>query len=241
MKRFISKLEEEIFKPIEQVPDKFKNVLVDNLNGGKRLRPFLMFASFKSTEGEDIGKIISASSAIEYLHRATLLLDDLPCMDDSDERDGKPSSHVKYGEAPTILAALYLVNLAYEKINEAQLLKVIPKNLNEVIVGQLMDLGYLKNNHPYLKTYPLFTSAAEIGGILASTSEKNLECLKKIGKEIGNTIQAFDDYKDVDEVKKSKSLMHLENSRKILRASHLNKKWLGEYISHIEEMINGFK
>jgi len=237
MKEFKLKLEEEIFKPIEKVPDKFKNILLNILNGGKRLRPCLVFASFKSAKGEDIGRIIPVASAIEYIHRATLLLDDLPYMDDSDERDGKPSSYIRYGEAPTVLAACYLVNLSYEKINEVKLLKVIPKEVNEVIVGQLMDLDYLKNIEPYKKTYPLFSLAAEVGGILAGASEENLVYLKKVGKEIGNVIQANDDYQDKD-IKENKSLDYLNKAKKILSSSSLEKKYMESYFAMIKKKLS---
>ena len=83
------------------------------MNGGKRIRPLLTFASAESLK-VDPKKLIPAAAAIEFLHCFSLVHDDLPCMDDDDLRRGHPSTHKVYGEAAAILAADALLSLSFE-------------------------------------------------------------------------------------------------------------------------------
>ena len=83
------------------------------MNGGKRIRPLLTFASAQSLK-VDPKKLIPAAAAIEFLHCFSLVHDDLPCMDDDDLRRGHPSTHKVYGEAAAILAADALLSLSFE-------------------------------------------------------------------------------------------------------------------------------
>ena len=83
------------------------------MNGGKRIRPLLTFASAQSLK-VDPKKLMPAAAAIEFLHCFSLVHDDLPCMDDDDLRRGHPSTHKVYGEATAILAADALLSLSFE-------------------------------------------------------------------------------------------------------------------------------
>ena len=83
------------------------------MNGGKRIRPLLTFASAQSLK-VDPKKLMPAAAAIEFLHCFSLVHDDLPCMDDDDLRRGHPSTHKVYGEAAAILAADALLSLSFE-------------------------------------------------------------------------------------------------------------------------------
>ncbi len=83
------------------------------MNGGKRIRPLLTFASAESLK-VDPKKLTPAAAAIEFLHCFSLVHDDLPCMDDDDLRRGHPSTHKVYGEATAILAADALLSLSFE-------------------------------------------------------------------------------------------------------------------------------
>ena len=83
------------------------------MNGGKRIRPLLTFASAESLK-VDPKKLMPAAAAIEFLHCFSLVHDDLPCMDDDDLRRGHPSTHKVYGEAAAILAADALLSLSFE-------------------------------------------------------------------------------------------------------------------------------
>lgn len=78
------------------------------LNGGKRIRPVLMFATAEYL-GAAIEPLVQAACAVEIIHSASLILDDLPCMDDAALRRGQPTSHRQFGEANTVLAAMVMV------------------------------------------------------------------------------------------------------------------------------------
>ncbi|MBN2221896.1 MAG: polyprenyl synthetase family protein, partial [Vallitaleaceae bacterium] len=88
-------------------------------NGGKRIRPLLMYAAYslfsKEMAEEDIKPFLAA---IEMIHSYSLVHDDLPAMDDDELRRGKPTCHVVYGEANAILAGDGLLNYAYESLSQ---------------------------------------------------------------------------------------------------------------------------
>jgi geranylgeranyl diphosphate synthase type II len=83
--------------------------------GGKRLRPMFAFAAAEAT-GAPSERALPAACAVELVHTYSLIHDDLPCMDDDDERRGRPTVHVKYGEAVAVLAGDALLALAFETI-----------------------------------------------------------------------------------------------------------------------------
>ena len=83
------------------------------MNGGKRIRPLLTFASAESLE-IDPKILMPAAASIELLHCFSLVHDDLPCMDDDDLRRGRPSTHKEFGEATAVLAADALLSLSFE-------------------------------------------------------------------------------------------------------------------------------
>ena len=82
------------------------------LLGGKRLRPYLMHSFYKLCGGEGDGSF-GFEAAIECIHTYSLIHDDLPCMDNDDMRRGKPSCHVKFGEANALLAGDALLTAAF--------------------------------------------------------------------------------------------------------------------------------
>src|SRR4051812_34105339 len=83
------------------------------LGGGKRLRPLLTLLACEAAGGE-IEAAMPAACAIEMVHTSSLVHDDLPAMDDDDLRRGRPTCHVKFGEAQAILAGDALLTLAFE-------------------------------------------------------------------------------------------------------------------------------
>src|SRR4029453_12222580 len=87
------------------------------LSAGKRLRPILGLLVAEVLKG-DPERVLPAACAIEMVHTASLILDDLPCMDDARMRRGRPTCHVAHGEATAILAAFALQNRAFEILAE---------------------------------------------------------------------------------------------------------------------------
>ena len=101
--------------PINQSPpvNLNKAMRYSVMNGGKRIRPLLTFASAEAIK-VDPHKLMPAAASIEFLHCFSLVHDDLPCMDDDDLRRGRPSTHREFGEATAVLAADALLSLSFE-------------------------------------------------------------------------------------------------------------------------------
>src|SRR5690606_39252223 len=83
------------------------------MSGGKRFRPIITLLIAESLGSRS--DVMQAALSIEYMHTASLIIDDLPCMDDDEFRRGKPCLHKVFGETTALLASYTLVNLAYEK------------------------------------------------------------------------------------------------------------------------------
>jgi geranylgeranyl pyrophosphate synthase len=117
------------------------------LGAGKRLRPALVLAAAEAAGGE-IDRAIAPAVAIELLHAYTLVHDDLPAMDDDDERRGRPTVHVAFGEAIAILAGDGLLTLAFATLAElgaaaADAVAVLGRRAGwgELLAGQARDLA----------------------------------------------------------------------------------------------------
>ena len=89
-------------------------------NGGKRIRPLLVYEFCKACGGDE-DKAEAYAVAVEMIHTYSLIHDDLPCMDDDDMRRGKASNHKVYGEANALLAGDGLLTLAFEVLTKADL------------------------------------------------------------------------------------------------------------------------
>ncbi len=236
---FIQTFERELHKPIRETSEKFREVLQYSLDDGKRYRPLLVFASYKSSGGEKLEKVIPVSCAIEYVHTASLLLDDLPCMDNSQTRRNKPSVHLKYGEARTILAGIYFLNLAYNLLSKQEqgkkLIEILSSTVEKTIVGQLIDLGLGQIGNGLQKTYPLFSISSRIGGLMADVNNECQLQLENAGIEIGRAFQFIDDYEESNDPNLQNEIaQHLSNARLII-PSFSRPEFLEDYISKLEE------
>lgn len=197
------------------------------LNGGKRIRPILVLESLKACGGK-IEEAMPAACAIELVHSYSLIHDDLPSMDNAATRRGRPSCHVKYGEALAILAGDSLLTLAFnliargrDKTKIGQIIFEISKAIGSfgMIGGQVMDLKVREDKKIDLstikyinthKTASLIAAAAKAGAIVAGASDKKIEALQKYGEYIGFTFQIVDDILDRDGYAK---IFGLENAR----------------------------
>jgi len=107
----------------ERYPLKLQEAMrYSTLKSGKRLRPILLMSTYEMLLGRKnitrLKRILPAAIAIELVHTASLIHDDLPSMDNSDERRGKPSCHVKFDPATAILAGDALITLAFEELTK---------------------------------------------------------------------------------------------------------------------------
>lgn len=185
------------------------------LNGGKRIRPILVLESSRVCGGK-VKDVLPLACAIELVHAYSLIHDDLPSMDDAATRRGKPSCHVKYGDALAILTGDSLLSLAFNLISReknniktGQLVFEISKAIGSfgMIGGQVMDLKIKKDKKIDLptmeyinihKTASLMAAATKTGAVIADASDKEIDALQKYGEYIGLAFQIVDDMLDRD-------------------------------------------
>ncbi len=190
------------------------------LGGGKRIRPILVLASCEAAGG-DPKKAMSAACAIELIHSYSLVHDDLPCMDNDDERRGKPSCHKKFGEATALLAGDALLTLAFQilamnasknsatdakRCLEASGIIAYSAGISGMVGGQAIDLEFqgkeadlptLDYIHTH-KTGALIAASTRVGAHLAGASPQKIEALFQYGKSLGLLFQIIDDLLDGD-------------------------------------------
>lgn len=185
------------------------------LNGGKRIRPFLLVeaAAMLGTSGETALRI---AAALECVHCYSLIHDDLPAMDDDDMRRGKPTVHRAFDEATAILAGDSLLTLAFDLIaspetelspaSKAELVLGLARSagLGGMAGGQMLDLDAAENppgeagiiRLQAMKTGALFRFACEAGAIVADAPADDRERLSEFGSAIGLAFQIADDLLD---------------------------------------------
>ncbi|WP_338970021.1 polyprenyl synthetase family protein [Fusobacterium nucleatum] len=188
------------------------------LNGGKRLRPFLLFATLELLN-EDINKGVKSAIALEMIHSYSLVHDDLPALDNDDYRRGKLTTHKVFGEAEGILIGDSLLTYAFyvlsqknlELLSSKQIVNIISKTseyagINGMIGGQMIDiesenkkidLETLKYIHSH-KTGKLIKLPIEIACIIANLEKDKREILEEYADLIGLAFQVKDDILDVE-------------------------------------------
>lgn len=187
-------------------------------NGGKRLRPFLVYA-VGDMLGAKKSDLDILAAAIECIHSYSLVHDDLPAMDDDDLRRGYPTCHIVYGEAQAILAGDALQTLAFELIAKHNFacsaktqVKMIAQlahasGIEGMVSGQGLDIAAtnkaisvdeLERIHK-LKTGALINCAIMLGALCSENAEQQtLENLSIFGYAIGLAFQVHDDILDVE-------------------------------------------
>ena len=188
------------------------------LNGGKRLRPFLLFATLELLN-ENISKGVKSAIALEMIHSYSLVHDDLPALDNDDYRRGKLTTHKVFGEAEGILIGDSLLTYAFyvlsqknlEFLSSEQIVNIISKTseysgINGMIGGQMIDiqsenkkidLETLKYIHSH-KTGKLIKLPIEIACIIANLGKDKREVLEEYADLIGIAFQVKDDILDVE-------------------------------------------
>ncbi len=184
-------------------------------SGGKKIRSKILV---------DVGKIFNVSkkkliiigAAVECIHAYSLIHDDLPCMDNDLTRRGKPSTHVKFGEAIAVLTGNSLLTLAFEILSDKKL-KIKEKTKNILIDklskcaghtgiagGQFLDLDFEKKNIPFKKiidmqlkkTGKLFGYCSSVSAIIKNSNYKKINTFEAIGSDLGLLFQISDDLID---------------------------------------------
>lgn len=193
------------------------------LLGGKRLRPFLVYATGKlfNTNLKDLD---APAAALEAIHTYSLIHDDLPAMDDDELRRGSPTCHIKFDEATAILAGDTLQSFAfnvlakhdYQQVAAQQIVKMftlLSQAATDMCAGQSIDLQQtntldtteldsdvllinLKEMHR-LKTGALIKSAVLLGATCGNATDKEIEILSQYADAIGLAFQVWDDVLDI--------------------------------------------
>ncbi len=171
--------------------------------GGKRIRPVLCLATAEAAGGR-VEEALPAAVAVELVHTFSLVHDDLPSMDDDDERRGRPSAHVAHGEGVALLAGDALLAeglrlaLSYDRPEPARELAEATLGM---IGGQYLDVTgapvELAALHR-LKTGRLFAAAVGLGLWAAAVPAVDQQPWRAFGEELGVLFQAMDDVIDGD-------------------------------------------
>lgn len=190
-------------------------------SGGKRLRPVLTLLGAELVGGKT-ELMFPAACAVEFVHTSSLIFDDLPAMDNSNERRGKESLHERFGEGLAILAAIGFLNASYnlvfvnhngmpERAMAAHAEIVNCVGASGMIGGQSVDLALAKGagenkandfeleSTKNLKTSALMRLALRVGAILAGANYFELARLSRFAELLGDAYQLSDDLLDLEE------------------------------------------
>ncbi len=186
-------------------------------NGGKRLRPVLVYASCQALGGS-LPQADMAAAAIECIHAYSLIHDDLPAMDDDALRRGQPTCHIAFDDATAILAGDALQPLAFELLSQAselpaatqlQMIQTLAQASGDagMVAGQALDiaaegqqlkLSQLEQVHR-LKTGALINAAVRLGALASNRSDDaSLAALADYSSAIGLAFQVQDDILDIE-------------------------------------------
>jgi len=184
----------------------------------KRVRPVLLFLVAEPEEGQT-QTVLDVGCAVEMVHTASLILDDLPCMDDAQMRRQRPTTHVAFGQATAILGAIALLTRAFGIIaglddvpapTRARLAQVLADAVgwDGLVAGQEIDVnGRAAVVEPlqidqlnWLKTGVLFVAAAEMGAILRGLEDDKIASVREFARHFGLAFQTADDLLDKSSV-----------------------------------------
>ena len=222
--KYIEMIENEISLSLPELSpetEAIKEMLMYSLeSGGKRIRPLLCLEFCKAAGGEP-ARALKLAVAVEFIHTYSLIHDDLPCMDNDDMRRGKPSSHIKFGEANALLAGDALLTHAFYLIADAvssgdvdaqQAVRAVKElsllaGMKGMIGGQYIDLKY--ENTPAnlqvlmemdtLKTAALIESACALGLIAAGADDGEISYARDFARELGLAFQITDDVLEAED------------------------------------------
>lgn len=182
------------------------------LGSGKRVRSILTLLTMADL-GRPAEAAMSPAIAVEFVHAASLILDDLPAMDDAKLRRGRPTCHLAFGQDTAILAAIALMNLAYDTVardgalpDNRQAITILTEAIGPMGLagGQWSDLHALgpgadaeqvTRAHAG-KTGALFAAALGLGAVAAGAPPATVESLRRCGMSTGLAFQIWDDLLD---------------------------------------------
>lgn len=228
------------------------------LAGGKRIRPILMFATYRLFK-EDYEKCLPYAIAMEMVHNASLIHDDMPCIDNDDFRHGKPTNHKMYDECTALLAGDALFNysnivitddlrdeldikqismkiMALNEFVKAKDRMIAGEYYDTVSEGEILTLEQLEYMHRN-KTGELIKESVRIGALLAGASSQELQVLTTFAENIGLAFQIKDDI--LSEIGDSKKTgKPVGNDREMNKATYVTKYGLERAQEMLDDVIN---
>jgi len=212
----IENLLDQCLPPITTQPQTLHEAMrYATLNGGKRMRPLLVYATGE-TLGASLEQLDHAACAVELIHAYSLVHDDLPIMDNDDWRRGQPTCHKIYGDAVALLVGDALQTLAFEILAQANvspiqilnMLQTLTKGIGStgMAAGQAME--FIKTSEPlntstletihHLKTGALINASIKLGAIAAQANSAQFSHLNTFANHFGLAYQIQDDIQDED-------------------------------------------
>ena len=218
---FVRQLDLRITHHLSQLspaPARLVEAARDAMSSGKRLRPYLLhLVAGDAADGE---AVLDMAVALEMVHTASLIVDDLPSMDNAMLRRGRPTTHARFGEATAILTAIGLLNHAIsianglEGMDDGQrgaLVAILSGVMGwqGLVAGQELDLnGFSEADEEgdalgritrinALKTGALLCAAVEAGAILGGQADDKRSLLRRFGEDLGQAFQIADDLIDM--------------------------------------------
>lgn len=228
--------------------------------GGKRVRAVFINLIGGLFDVEP-GKLLYPACAVEFIHAASLIMDDLPYMDDSQLRRGKPANHIVFGQDVALLASIALVskatkiilsdvNLTENERNKVAAILTESYGFDGLAAGQFVDLKLKRKdidfkiieyiNHK--KTAALFTAAGQIAAVIGCASDQEKKAVQDFCQNIGFTFQIIDDMLDIvgDEKIVGKNLQHDKWNFVKLVGKDKAEKYLKEYYDQAVKALQIF-
>lgn len=258
-------IDDQLKKNIDQLGK--KNPLRDAceyalLNGGKRFRPALVFMIAKAL-GHKID-VSSVAMGIEFFHTASLIADDLPCMDNDDERRNKPTLHRVYGESIAILSTYALISAGYScLVKNTQMIQnsnhPIASQINSLCVIALENVSYntgifgatggqyLDLSPPnfsldlicevlHKKTVTLFEISFVLGWIFGGGGIQQLDLIKKSSRHFGMAFQIADDIGDMTQDQSHLYSLNIANLLGIDEAIKIFHSEIGQFKQTLNDL-----
>jgi geranylgeranyl diphosphate synthase type II len=232
------------------------------MNGGKRLRPAIVFMVAEALKsGADVSQ---AALSIEYFHTASLVADDLPCMDDDDERRSKPSVHKAFGESVALLVSYALIAGGYGclekgasnlkktslpfsyKADQIALLSLenacFNTGLQGATGGQFLDIFPPDLSFPTLKevihkkTVSLFEISFIYGWLFGGGDLEKMDLVKKTASHFGLAFQIADDFGDIEQDAKNGRLVNVAAVLGKEKAKNVLEEEIASYKACLREL-----